>query len=128
MNCLQSRSPLQRTRKNVWTIALGVISQASENMMQGLYADEKGRLYLKAFIRADPEKDRAHKALIRLMAKEWRMPQSSIRMMHGKAQRLKIFTLDILTDDLKQYLQKLGVYFDCSDDSASTVSVSEHIF
>ncbi|MGN6670154.1 MAG: DUF167 family protein [Candidatus Nucleicultricaceae bacterium] len=94
-------SPLLYTEKHGWTIAIRLTPHASKDSIKGIYVDEKGRLYLKASVRAVPEDGKANKAIIRLMAKEWKIPASTITLITGDTGRLKIFSLHTISDHLK---------------------------
>lgn len=59
----------------------------------GLWRDEKGAAWLQAQVRAVPEKGRANKALIALLAKRLAIPARDIRLESGDTSRLKRFRL-----------------------------------
>ncbi|WP_336964675.1 DUF167 family protein [Sphingobium aquiterrae] len=55
----------------------------------GVWTDEKGALWLKAQVRAVPEKGRANDALIALLAKTLGVPPRAISLAAGDSNRLK---------------------------------------
>jgi uncharacterized protein len=61
--------------------------------IDGLVADAEGALALKVAVTAAPEKGAANAALIRLLAKEWHLPASSITLAAGAADRRKLLHL-----------------------------------
>lgn len=98
-------SPLLYTEKHGWTVAIRLTPNASKDSIKGIYVDEKGRSYLKASVRAIPEDGKANKAIIRLMAKEWKIPISTITLISGDTIRLKIFSLHTISDRLKRAIE-----------------------
>ncbi len=67
--------------------------KASKNAILGWTEDENGEKLLKASVTAVPEKGKANKALISLLAKHWKIPKSAIEIVRGETDRLK--TLEI---------------------------------
>ena len=59
----------------------------------GLWQDEHGRAYLKASVRAVPEKGQANKALVALLAKRTGVAKSLITLESGSTGRSKTLTL-----------------------------------
>ncbi|SCW67115.1 hypothetical protein SAMN02927924_01997 [Sphingobium faniae] len=55
----------------------------------GIWADEKGALWLRARVRAVAEKGKANAALIALLAKRLDWPKSAILLESGDSNRLK---------------------------------------
>ena len=64
-----------------------------------------GEPMLKARVTAVPEKGKANKALIALVAKALKIPKSSISVISGDTSRKKILRIDGDTEDV---LEKLG--------------------
>lgn len=61
--------------------------------IDGLVADAEGSLALKVAVTAAPEKGAANEALIRLIAKEWRLPARSVTLAAGATDRRKLLHL-----------------------------------
>lgn len=61
--------------------------------IDGLVADAEGALALKVAVTAAPEKGAANEALIRLLAKTWHLPASSITLAAGATDRRKLLHL-----------------------------------
>ena len=55
----------------------------------GVEQDADGRAHLKVSVTAPPEGGKANAALIALLAKTWRVPKSSLRVVKGEAARVK---------------------------------------
>ena len=77
-------------------ITVRLTPNASTNDIQGWTTDESGQRILKVRVTATPEKLKANKALITLLAKAWKIPPSSITIIKGATERLK--TLHITSD------------------------------
>ncbi|KAB2837140.1 MAG: DUF167 domain-containing protein [Caedimonadaceae bacterium] len=102
----KKNSPLLLTEKHGWTIAIRLTPRASKDVIvKGICVDDKGRSYLKATVTEAPENGRANKALINLMSKEWKIPASTIKLLTGETQRLKIFSLQTVSDKLRNALE-----------------------
>jgi uncharacterized protein (TIGR00251 family) len=68
--------------KNI--LLIKVIPNSSKNAIEGFQGE-----VLKIRIQATPEKGKANKELIAFLAKEFRVPQSAIRILAGQTSRLK---------------------------------------
>jgi uncharacterized protein (TIGR00251 family) len=69
--------------------------------------DAEGKAYLKARVTAVPEKGKANKALIALLAKSLRVAKSSVSLASGEMSRKKILRIDGDPEDLIRKLQTL---------------------
>jgi uncharacterized protein (TIGR00251 family) len=67
---------------------------ARADVIEGLARLADGRHALKAKVTAQPEKGRANRALIDLLAKRWRLPRSSISLLVGTADRHKVLLIE----------------------------------
>ena len=70
--------------------------KAARNAIQGWAEDADGARYLKVSVTAAPEKSRANKALIALLAKTWKIPRSSIDIERGETDRNKVLLLSAI--------------------------------
>lgn len=61
--------------------------------MDGLRSEADGSVALKVSVRAAPEIGKANAAIARLLAEEWDMPKSALRLAAGASDRRKIFVL-----------------------------------
>lgn len=64
--------------------------KAAQNRIQGWAEDQDGNKILKVGVTAPPDKGKANKALIALLAKELGIPKSSIAIVKGETDRNKI--------------------------------------
>ena len=67
---------------------------ASADRLEGLACDASGRHYLKARVRAVPEKGKANAALEKLLAKAIKLPRSAVTVIRGGTDRLKTLHID----------------------------------
>lgn len=82
---------------------------ASRSGLEGPQLLADGRLALKAWVGAPPEGGKANAALIKLLAKSWRLPKGSISIIAGQSDRLK--TLEI-TGDPRILLPRLEAWLE----------------
>lgn len=68
--------------------------------IDGLEADADGQSYLKVRVSAVPEKGRANKALMALMAKTAGVPKSAVSLVSGDTHRKKILRIDGDPEDI----------------------------
>lgn len=77
-------------------VAVRLTPKARRNGVDGLAADAEGAVALRVAVTAVPEGGKANAALIGLLAKEWRVPRTSISVSQGAADRRK--TLHVAGD------------------------------
>lgn len=63
--------------------------KASRDAIDGVGVDAAGRAFLKVRVKAPPEGGKANAAFLKLLAREWRVPGSSLRISAGAKARLK---------------------------------------
>ena len=78
--------------------------KASKNYIDGLVPDAGGGMALKAGVTAPPEGGKANTALVRMLAKAWRLPKTSISVKSGKGARRKTLVIE---GDTKRLLARL---------------------
>ncbi len=66
--------------------------------IDGVELDEAGLPYLKARVRAPPEKGEANAALEKLLAKALGVPKSSVQVARGTTARVKTIEIDGLSE------------------------------
>ena len=76
------------------TISVRLTPKASANRIQGLAEDGGGGAVLKASVTAVPEKGKANAALIKLLAKAWSLPKTSLTVISGATDRNKVLHID----------------------------------
>ncbi|PIS42481.1 MAG: hypothetical protein COT24_03295 [Candidatus Kerfeldbacteria bacterium CG08_land_8_20_14_0_20_40_16] len=84
-----------------------VTPQSKRREIVGIFGD-----FLKVRIQTSPTKGKANKELIKLLAKELDIPQSSIKIVKGLKNSLKTIFVPIAAKTLKQLLK----YGSCLED------------
>jgi uncharacterized protein (TIGR00251 family) len=70
-------------------VAVRVTPRAASDTVGGVRAAADGRLRISVKVTAAPERGKANEALIRLLAKTWRLPPSRLEVVSGAADRDK---------------------------------------
>ncbi len=70
-----------------------VTPKASRNRVDGLIELADGGMAIRASVTAAPESGKANAALLRLLAKTWRLPRTAMDVTGGATGRLKTVTL-----------------------------------
>ena len=86
-------------------LRLKVAPRAARNGIGGLLADTDGGARLKISVTAAPDSGEANKAVIQLLAKDWRLPKSSLSIATGAAERRKVLHIDGEPTSLSRHLQ-----------------------
>jgi uncharacterized protein len=76
------------------TITIKLTPSAKKNEVKGWETNDAGEKYLRVHVTAAPEKGKANEALIKLLAKHYGVPKSSIRITRGDTSRIK--TVEII--------------------------------
>ena len=74
-------------------VALKVTPRAAASSVQGVEVDGAGQAYLAVRVNAPPEAGKANAALIKLLAKRWRLPQSDLMVISGASARRKVLQI-----------------------------------
>ncbi len=89
-------------------VRVRVAPNAAGNAVQGSCRDADGVLALKVSLTATPERGKANAELIRLLAKQWRLPKSRIVIASGQHERRK--TLHVAGDP-KELMDRLARWY-----------------
>jgi uncharacterized protein (TIGR00251 family) len=101
-------SPFAAADKGL-AVAVRLTPRAGRNRVEGVAADAAGRPVLKVAVTEAPEKGRANAALIKLLAKEWRIPKSALSIASGAGERRKTLLIEGDSSALmKQLLEWTG--------------------
>lgn len=71
-------------------LTLRVTPKASRNAIAGLADTASGGKALKVTVTAVPENGKANEAVVKLLAKAWKLPKSSLSVVAGATDRNKI--------------------------------------
>lgn len=103
-------SPFSRTPDGV-RVAVQVQPGASRTAVEGPRELADGVSVLKVRVGAPPEGGKANAQMVKLLAKSWRVPKSSIRVLTGQAERRKTLLVagdpDRLLGQLAAWLKDL---------------------
>ena len=105
MSCSPADGPLARHAKGV-SLRVYLHPGARADVIEGLAGLADGRRALKAKVTARPEKGRANRALIALLAKRWRLRRSSISLLAGASDRHKVLLIEGESEALLATLSK----------------------
>jgi len=88
-------------------LAVRLTPNGGRNAIDGLEPDGEGGMLLKARVTAIPEKGKANKALIALVAKSLGIAKSSVSLASGETSRKKILRIDGDPEDVMKKLERL---------------------
>ncbi len=88
-------------------LAIRLTPNAGRDALEGLEENAEGEAYIRARVTSVPEKGKANKALITLIAKAIAVPKSSISIVSGETARQKILRIDGDPEDLERKLDAL---------------------
>lgn len=77
-------------KKEGWELVVRLTPKASHTKIGEMALDADGQAYLKVYVTAVPEDNKANKALIALLAKTFHIPKSSLYIISGLTDRRKI--------------------------------------
>ena len=86
-------------------LAVRLTPKASRDRIEGVATDADGRALLKVSVTAVPEDGKANAALIKLLAKEWRLPKSAMEIIQGATDRRKVLLITGDAARLRQCLE-----------------------
>lgn len=70
-------------------IPIHAYPKSPANRIEGWVEDASGQHWLKVRVTAAPEDGKANKALLKLLAKTWNLPVSSLSVVSGETSRYK---------------------------------------
>ena len=74
-------------------VAVRLTPRAATDRIQGITIEADGSPSLKCAVSAAPVEGKANEALVKLLAKAWKLPKSSISLVRGAGERRKILHL-----------------------------------
>lgn len=87
-------------------VAVRLTPKASRERIEGLAPEAGGGVALKVSVTAVPEDGKANAALVKLLAKAWRVPKSSMDIVQGATDRRKVLLITGDADELRQRLEQ----------------------
>ncbi|MDP6174776.1 MAG: DUF167 domain-containing protein [Rhodospirillales bacterium] len=79
-----------RVRAGALGVPVKLTPKARRNAISGMTSEAHGGALLKVSVTAPPVDGKANAALIKLLAKEWHLPKSSLEITRGASDRLKL--------------------------------------
>ncbi|WP_244710578.1 DUF167 family protein [Rhizobium cremeum] len=101
------RRPYKRQEDHL-RLAIRLTPNAGRDALEGLEENADGEVYLRARVTSVPEKGKANKALIALLAKTLGVSKSSISIVSGETARQKILRIDGDPEDLEKRIDGLS--------------------
>lgn len=89
-------------------LAIRLTPKASRERLGGLFTDSQDQRWLQASVTAPPDKGKANAALITLLARQLKVPQSSILLETGDTNRLKRLRILDCTPATEQTLKTIA--------------------
>ena len=89
MAALSAPSPIQPVADGV-RLTVRLTPKASADRIAGVVVDDAGRAQLKASVTAAPEDGKANAALLKLLAKRFDLPRTTLSVASGHAHRTKL--------------------------------------
>ncbi len=77
-------------RKDGFSVTVRLTPQARRDKIDGVMDIADGQRALKISINAVPEDGRANKALLDFLATAWKLPKSSLSLISGQTNRVKV--------------------------------------
>ena len=78
---------------------------AKADKIGGIFIDEHNQEYLKVSTTVIPEDNKANKQLIKLIAKEYKLAKSSLKLIKGHKARLKVLEIEGYKNEIKNSLR-----------------------
>ncbi|MGG6894069.1 MULTISPECIES: DUF167 domain-containing protein [Rhizobium] len=89
-------------------LSVRLTPNGGRDAIDGVETGSDGECYLKARVSVAPEKGKANKALIALLAKSLGIPKSSLELLSGDTARKKILRIDGDPEDLAERLNAIA--------------------
>jgi len=88
-------------------IQVHLTPKSSRNAILGWKEDADGNSVLKVAVTAIPEKEKANKALINLLSKEWKIAKSQINIIKGNTHRNKTLFINNISNYSKKCIKHI---------------------
>lgn len=93
--CKAFRKSNRGLKKGVgWELSIRLTPKASQTKIGSIALDAAGSPYLKAYVTAVPEDNKANNALLALLAKTFGIPKSRLHVISGFTDRHKVIWFD----------------------------------
>ena len=106
-----SNAPFEAVAEGL-RVALKVAPKAARAGITGVEADAAGRAVLQVRVTEAPEGGKANAAVVKLLAKAWKLPKGTLRVTAGAKDRRKTLLIagdpDVLAPHLRAWLAELA--------------------
>jgi uncharacterized protein (TIGR00251 family) len=102
--------PFTRTADGV-LLTVRLTPKASSNAIRGIDEESDGTACLKVAVTVVPEGGKANAALLKLLAKTWKLPKTSLEIASGVTSRRKVVRIAGDPDALYEHLTDWGRKF-----------------
>lgn len=85
-------------------LAVHATPRASKNAIEGIESDAASHLWLRVRVTAPPEDGKANKAIIKLLAKHWKIAPSCFTVISGDTARRKRIRIDAPYNEIYECL------------------------
>ncbi len=109
MAALSKVAPPFQVAAGALGIPVKLTPKASRNAVSGIAPDADGEALLKVSVTAPPADGQANAALIKLLAKEWRLPKSALEIARGAKQRRKLIRIK---GDAEELIPRLNAWME----------------
>lgn len=89
-------------------VAVRLTPKASADRIRGIERQSDGSATLKVAVTAAPEAGKANAALLKLLAKAWKLPRTSLSVVSGLTSRRKVVLVSGAPDALAARLEVWG--------------------
>jgi hypothetical protein len=97
-------SPLQKTSQG-FLLSIKVTPRSSQGKIGDIALDAKQHPFLKVYVRAVAEDNRANEAVIALLSKTFDIAKSNIVLIKGETQRFKVLHIKTTSKALEEFFQ-----------------------
>jgi hypothetical protein len=77
-----------------WELKVNLTPKASHTKIGEIIIDAEGHPYLRVYVTAVPEDNKANNALVEVLAKGFRIPKSKIHIISGQTDRRKLILFE----------------------------------
>ncbi len=96
-----------KEHKSGVVISIKVIPASSKNMIEGVCEDADGQEYLRIKVTEVPEKGKANKLVLKLLAKEWGFAPSSLEIISKPTNKHKSILVYGDTQEILNFLDEM---------------------
>lgn len=90
------------------TVSVRLTPKSSANAIRGVATDSDGSVHIKAAVTSAPEGGKANAALLKLLAKTWKLPKTSLTIVSGATSRRKVVQISGDPAALYEALEEWG--------------------